>query len=373
MKCIYHPEREAAGKCSDCGKDICSLCLTTTAFNINAAHLAIPLADKRYCPTCIDKLIHENLERSPNLSKKPVTANDVSSKQDLVIETSSQETATVAPIKVQDAPKANQVSAPKKAGISETNSFVMGHIKRSDRNKLIKYVIICIILISITIAVYLRSSLVEFYGCLSVTLVITAVCISKYKRRVSNLERRPSFKILTRFGDFDSVRAQIDAEAVSSTSVIFNKVKMQIKDRKAVRTSINSSKLYFTQNWVLCPHFGGLYVIHRPTLVWAYSQHLATHNSINFIPVGTTHTHSVLMHYTGPAKRQGFVNVCVLEIETKNEAASNDLLGCILRYAPWIVAGYTPEIAESWKKNTSEMLAFAANRYDNFILGAAKQ
>lgn len=76
MKCDYHPEREAVGRCIDCGKEICSLCLTTTAFNINAAHLATPLADKHYCPTCIEKLIGQHLESSPDFNIKPIVAKE---------------------------------------------------------------------------------------------------------------------------------------------------------------------------------------------------------------------------------------------------------------------------------------------------------
>jgi len=49
MKCAEHPQNDAIGKCADCGKEICSLCLTA-------------LADKVYCSSCIDKLISHNTE-----------------------------------------------------------------------------------------------------------------------------------------------------------------------------------------------------------------------------------------------------------------------------------------------------------------------
>ena len=42
MKCGYHPEREAVGKCADCGRGICEFCKTI----INA---------KMHCPACIEK------------------------------------------------------------------------------------------------------------------------------------------------------------------------------------------------------------------------------------------------------------------------------------------------------------------------------
>ena len=108
MKCGYHPEREAVGTCADCGKEICNLCLTTTAFKIKASQnvlLGVPLADKRYCPTCIDKLIHENVERSPNLNKEPTV---------LATEISRQETVVVAPIEAENETKVNQVNPSEK-------------------------------------------------------------------------------------------------------------------------------------------------------------------------------------------------------------------------------------------------------------------
>lgn len=49
MKCAEHPQNDSIGRCADCGKEICSLCLTA-------------LADKIYCSSCIDKLISQNAE-----------------------------------------------------------------------------------------------------------------------------------------------------------------------------------------------------------------------------------------------------------------------------------------------------------------------
>lgn len=235
-------------------------------------------------------------------------------------------------------------SSQKKPVITGANSFVMRHIKRADRNLLILYVIIFIVCSVITTLVYIYGGLHKpFDVCLAITLLITVVFAVTYNIRVRNLERRPTFKRLTRFGNFDSVRAQIDAESASNTSV-------------------SKGGLRFTQNWVLRSYFLGLLVIYRPTLVWAYSKHIATHNSVNFIPTGTTHDYSVLLHYTEPAKQQGFVKIRGLEIKTKSEEASRDLVEYIFQYAPWIVAGYTPEIATSWKRNTSEMLDYVASR-----------
>jgi hypothetical protein len=55
-KCVEHPQNDSIGKCADCDKEICSLCLTT-------------LADKVYCPSCIDKLIGQNTEETLDLNK----------------------------------------------------------------------------------------------------------------------------------------------------------------------------------------------------------------------------------------------------------------------------------------------------------------
>jgi len=229
-----------------------------------------------------------------------------------------------------------------------TDSFVMSHIRRADRNLLILYVVIFAVCSLITALVYQISGLyTPYYVSLYITLTIIVICTGVYTNRVSNLERRPTFKKLAKFGDFHDIGAQIDAEAVSNKSA-------------------SKAKLLFTQNWILQPYRSGLHVIHRPTLVWAYTKHLATRHSVNFIPTGTTHTYSVLIHYLD------FTTVRSLEINTANQDAANDLLKYIFQYAPWIVAGYTPEIANSWKTNAAEIIASVKHRYNAFILEGVK-
>jgi len=77
MKCVEHPHNDSIGKCSDCGKEICSVCLTATTDKIKATQdpafsWGTALADKLYCPSCIDKLINKN-----TLAKEtPLTSSD---------------------------------------------------------------------------------------------------------------------------------------------------------------------------------------------------------------------------------------------------------------------------------------------------------
>jgi hypothetical protein len=229
-----------------------------------------------------------------------------------------------------------------------TNSSVMGHIKRADRNLLILYVTIFTVCGLITALIYDISGLsTAYYVSLSITFIVIVICTAAYINRVSNLERRPIFKTLAKFGNFDDIRAQIDAEAVSNKST-------------------SKAKLLFTQNWILQPYWSGLHVIHRPTLVWAHAKDLATRHYVNFIPTGTTHTYSVLIHYLD------FTTVSSLEINTANQDAANDLLQHIVQYAPWIVVGYTPEIANLWKMNPAEMIAFVTHRYNAFVSEGVK-
>jgi hypothetical protein len=224
-----------------------------------------------------------------------------------------------------------------------TDSFVMSHIKRADTNLLILYVVIFTGCSLITALVYRISGLyTPYYVSLTITLAIIVICTGTYTNRVSNLERRPTFKALAKFGDFHHIQAQIDAEAASNEPT-------------------GKAKLFFTQNWILQPRWSGLYAIPRPMLVWAYAKDLATHHSVNFIPTGTTHTYSVLIHYLD------FKTVRSLEIRTANQEAAHDLLKYIFQYAPWIVAGYTPEIANSWRTNQAQMIAVVTRRYNAYI------
>jgi hypothetical protein len=72
-KCAEHHQNDAIGKCTDCGKEICNVCLTTTTFKIKESQNVIlaaltALADKLYCPSCIDKLINKTIENTSNLA-----------------------------------------------------------------------------------------------------------------------------------------------------------------------------------------------------------------------------------------------------------------------------------------------------------------
>lgn len=64
MKCSEHPQNDSIGKCTDCGKEICSLCLTA-------------LADKVYCPSCIDKLISQNAEDEETVDLNKATRKKI--------------------------------------------------------------------------------------------------------------------------------------------------------------------------------------------------------------------------------------------------------------------------------------------------------
>ena len=274
--------------------------------------------------------------------------HEATSKKNPATESPSQNIAAVTSMKAQDVIQANKINAPGKSGPLETNSFVMEHINRSDRRKLVKYIIISVIFFWIAIPCIFApgdEALAVFLVALLVALLVTAVCIFKYMKRKSSLERRPDFKVLTRFGGFYSIKAQIDAEVAHDTAV-------------------RMYGLIFTPNWIIRPDPDALFVINRSTLVWAYASHLATRHSINFVPLGTSHDYSVNLHYTEPAKRQGFVDIRMMGINTADEASSEYLLQYILQYAPWIIAGYSPEIAESWSKNASKMLDLVASKRD---------
>jgi ssDNA-binding Zn-finger/Zn-ribbon topoisomerase 1 len=66
-KCVEHPKSNVIGKCTDCGRVICNVCLTATAFKIKASQNVLiaavaAVADKFYCPSCIDKLLQKSIE-----------------------------------------------------------------------------------------------------------------------------------------------------------------------------------------------------------------------------------------------------------------------------------------------------------------------
>ena len=74
-KCAEHPQTNAIGKCTDCGKEICNICLTETSFKIKTSQNVVlaaltAVADKFYCPSCIDKLIKKTIENTSNRTEE---------------------------------------------------------------------------------------------------------------------------------------------------------------------------------------------------------------------------------------------------------------------------------------------------------------
>ena len=226
-----------------------------------------------------------------------------------------------------------------------TNNFITKQISRTDTNQLILYVIYFIACSSVTTLVYAWNGFnTPYYVCLSITILIIILCTSLYTVRVGNIKQHPIFKSLVKYGEYNSIQYQINTEVSSSST-------------------IRKEKLLFTNNWILHPYFRGLYIIQRQELIWVYAKDLATRHSINFIPTGTTHTYSIVMNYTEPIPSSGMLCARTLEIKAKDNSGSREVLEYIIQYAPWILAGYTKEIADLWENNTSRVIDFVKNRY----------
>jgi hypothetical protein len=158
-------------------------------------------------------------------------------------------------------------------------------------------------------------------------------------RRMGRCERHPIVQRLARYGTPAEVAQSIDA---------------QVKDRANV---LMRHGFISTPAWLLRPTTFGLDTLHVFDLVWAYKK--VTKHSVNFIPTGTTSASVICTRYGQ-----------TLEVNSGN--GTEGFLQHIAERAPWIIAGYSPELAGIWQKNAGALVAAVDERREK-ILGSTGQ
>jgi hypothetical protein len=158
-------------------------------------------------------------------------------------------------------------------------------------------------------------------------------------RRIARTERHPIVHWLTRYGTPSEVAKGIDA---------------QMADRGNV---VSQSGLTLMPTWCLRPTTYGLQIIHVFDLVWIYKK--VTKHSVNFIPTGTTSAAVICTRYGQ-----------VLEVNSGNLTES--LLQQMFERAPWVVTGYSAELAGIWKKDAGGLVAAVDGRREQ-TLGSINQ
>ena len=158
------------------------------------------------------------------------------------------------------------------------------------------------------------------YGSLVFGIPLFLVCIRglilAIKRRTDPFAH-PTMRALSRFGPADYVAGQIDAE-------------MQA-DHPSV------GKLHLTSSWLVQATQTRLDATRLDDVVWAY-KHIARHRG------GVTYAAHIW-------DRHG---VCI-SVGGK-ELFVNQALEASARHAPWMLAGYSAELEQTWKKNRASVV-----------------
>ncbi len=142
-------------------------------------------------------------------------------------------------------------------------------------------------------------------------------------RRGQRLERHPIAASLKSFGEPVEVAEHIHREACDPSG------------------SVQFGKLQLTSSWLLRPSTYGLKVVHTTDVLWIYKK--VTKHSYNGIPTGTTHA-AVICTRHGES----------LEVPAGGPSTEN-ILEEVYRRAPWVIAGFSDELAAAYKSDRQGM------------------
>jgi len=159
-------------------------------------------------------------------------------------------------------------------------------------------------------------------------------------RRMARYERHPIVRWLKRYGTPEEVAQNIDA---------------QWKDRGNV---VAQSGLTLMPTWLLRATTYGLQIIHVYDLVWIYKK--LTKHSVNFIPTGTTMAGVICTRY-GQA------------LEVSSGVLTESLLQQLFERAPWVIAGYSAELAGIWKRDAAGLVAAVDQRREQILASSQPQ
>lgn len=155
--------------------------------------------------------------------------------------------------------------------------------------------------------------------------------------RTRNIASHAVGKYLARFGALDQVVAQINAEIPPDTKA----------------TTIISP------NWLVQRNSIALNVRKTQDLVWAYRYTLTTKS----YGITTGKQQSVRVH-----DKDGKMIECVFG---KNEKDADAFMTDIINRAPWILAGHSAELENTWKKNRAAILTAVEERHRQYATARA--
>jgi hypothetical protein len=147
-------------------------------------------------------------------------------------------------------------------------------------------------------------------------------------RRGNNPSAHPIMRALARFGSPEEVATQLDAELLAQ--------------------HWQAGGLHLTPNWLVQASGSRLAATRIEDVVWAYKQ--VTQRRVNGVPAGKNYAAQIW-------DRHG-VRITV----TGGEVAVNQALEAACRRAPWLLAGFSPDLEKTWKSNRAAMIAAVDQR-----------
>jgi hypothetical protein len=157
----------------------------------------------------------------------------------------------------------------------------------------------------------------------TVILIIALRALILAILRSSSTGMHPFVRRLKRFGDVNTVRSEINAEAEVPTQSL--------------------GTLRLTPHWVLNAPNGGFNALRLEDVVWLYRK--VTTTRVNFVPVSKRHSAELFDRYGKSMTIMG------------SEKFVNEVLQAVYRQAPWAVVGYGKDLAKMWRSKRADMIA----------------
>ena len=165
-------------------------------------------------------------------------------------------------------------------------------------------------------------------------ILLVLACWGLYQTRIwrANAERHPFMKQLARYGAPSELATKIDAEVAAGTGIV------------------PMGSVTLTPSFLLISNPWGAKALPLKDVVWAYKR--VVKRSVNFVPVGKTY--SAVLH-----DRLG------KRIELRRfggEQRTDHALISLRQQAPWVLVGYSQNLANAWRSERQQMVAAVDDR-----------
>ncbi|MGD0036322.1 MAG: DUF6709 family protein [Bacteroidota bacterium] len=202
-------------------------------------------------------------------------------------------------------------------------NIVDSYIRRTSRNMLIIYFIVTSLIGIIFVALYFSNQVIFWILTPLLLFLLWKLFNSIYW--LIQPSSHPAYKSLERYGIPFEVAGQIENEYRNKNSLV------------------RFPGSIMTENWFFVINIFDFDLIHLDDMLWIYKE--VTKHSVNAIPSGTTYRLAIV---TRSSKK-------IVIDSSKNNV--NNILQALCERLPWIQAGYSDELKESFKNEPALLIA----------------